>query len=128
MTKRRRYVAVYQRDRESPAWLVHIDGIDGCHTYGRTLRQAGERIDEALAVWLDREPSEFEIEHRWPESIASLAADVEHARQASADAAREASDATVSAARDLAALGLSRRDSAEILGISHQRVQQLLEV
>lgn len=126
MSKRRRYVAVYERDRESDAWLVHVDGIDGCHTYGRTLRQAGERIEEALAAWLDREPDESEIEHRWPEQVSKLATTVEEARSASVDAAQAASEATVSAVRRLAKMGLSRRDTAEVLGISHQRVQQLL--
>jgi predicted RNase H-like HicB family nuclease len=126
MTKRRRFVAIYERDRESDAWLVHVDGIDGCHTYGRTLRQAGERIEEALAVWLDRDPGDFVLQHHWPETITQLAAMVEEARHASADASRAASDATVSAAHRLATMGLSRRDTAEILGISHQRVQQLL--
>ena len=126
MTKRRRFVAIYERDRESDAWLVHVDGIDGCHTYGRTLRQAGERIEEALAAWLDCDPGEFVLEQHWPERITELASVVEKARRASADASRVASDAAVSAAHRLAAMGLSRRDTAEILGISHQRVQQLL--
>jgi predicted RNase H-like HicB family nuclease len=126
VTNRRRYVAIYERDRESDAWLVHVEGIDGCHTYGRTLRQAGERIEEALAVWLDREPGEVALAHQWPEHISELASGVEKARRASADASRAASVATVSAARRLATMGLSRRDTAEILGISHQRVQQLL--
>ena len=83
-------------------------------------------MEEALAVWLDREPGEFVLEHRWPKRITELASVVEEARRASADASRAASDATVSAARRLAMMGLSRRDTAEILGISHQRVQQLL--
>lgn len=126
MSRRRRYVAVYERDRESDAWLVRIDGIDGCHTFGRTLRQAGERIEEALALWLDREPEDLALEHRWPERITELASAVEQARSASADATRAASDATVAAARRLAKMGLSRRDTADVLGISHQRVQQLL--
>ena len=127
MTKRRRYEAIYDRDSESEAWLVHVAGIDECHTYGRTLRQAGERIEEALAVWLDREPGAFVLEHRWPERITELSSIVEKARRASTDATRAASDATVSAVRRLASMGLSRRDTAEILGISHQRVQQLLK-
>ena len=33
----------------------------------------------------------------------------------------------VPAVRALNELGLSRRDAAELLGLSHQRVQQLLE-
>ena len=54
------------------------------------------------------------------------AAAVTEARTTAVDAARTASQATTRAARQLARMGLSRRDTAEILGISHQRVQQLL--
>ena len=44
MTRTKNYVAVYGRDPQSDAWLVHIKGIPGCATYGRTLRQAEARI------------------------------------------------------------------------------------
>ena len=50
------FIARYGRDTESDAWLVRIEGIDGCHTYGRTRREAEERIREALALWLNRNP------------------------------------------------------------------------
>ena len=53
--------AIYERDTESDAWLVHIEGVDGCHTYGRTRTEAESRIREALAVWLDRDPDELAI-------------------------------------------------------------------
>jgi predicted RNase H-like HicB family nuclease len=123
---RERYVAVYERDRESDAWLVHVDGIEGCHTYGRTLGQAAERISEALGAWLDRDPARLEIEHRWPDEVTGLAAEVAAARQVAAEATKRAGEATVAGAMRLARMGLSRRDTAQILGISHQRVQQLL--
>ena len=55
MTSTKPYVAVYERDSESDAWLVHIKTIPGCLTYGRTLRQAEARIREALAAWLRRD-------------------------------------------------------------------------
>jgi predicted RNase H-like HicB family nuclease len=126
MTRRKHFVAVYDRDRDNDAWLVHIDGIEACHTYGRTLRQAGDRIEEALAVWLDREPRDFVLEHEWPKAVADVAEEVSNMRQEAAEAAQSASDATMRAARRLTRMGLSRRDTAEILGISHQRVQQLL--
>jgi predicted RNase H-like HicB family nuclease len=126
MTRRRFYVAVYERDRESDAWLVHIDGIEACHTYGRTLRQAGERIEEALALWLDREPDDFVLAHQWPKAVSDVAEEVTDARSAAAEASQTACEKTTSAARKLNRMGLSRRDTAQILGISHQRVQQLL--
>ncbi len=66
MSRTKNYVAVYERDPESDAWLVHIKGIDGCQTYGRSLRQAEERIREALALWLDRDPDGLTITPEWP--------------------------------------------------------------
>lgn len=45
-----RFVTSFVRDADGDAWLVHIDGVAECHTYGRTRRQAGVRIREALAA------------------------------------------------------------------------------
>jgi predicted RNase H-like HicB family nuclease len=126
MTRKKHYVAVYERDPESGAWLVHINGIPGCHTYGRTLRQAEERIREALALWLDREPKGLDIVHEWPRELVEIAGEVADARGAAALSAERAGAATAAAAKKLERMGLSRRDAAEVLGISHQRVQQLL--
>lgn len=126
MSRTKNYVAVYERDRESNAWLVHIKGIDGCQTYGRTLRQAEARIREALAAWLDREPDELVITPEWPEEVTRLASDVSRTRSSAEKASREAAGKTAKAARRLERMGLSRRDTADVLRISHQRVQQLL--
>jgi predicted RNase H-like HicB family nuclease len=126
MTRTKTYVAVYERDTESDDWLVHIKGIAGCHTYGRTLRQAEARIREALATWLDRDPNGLEIASEWPAELEDVATTVARARQEAAASARMAGAETARAVKRLDRMGLSRRDSAEVLGISHQRVQQLL--
>ncbi len=126
MTRTKSHVAVYERDPESDAWLVHIRGIDGCHTYGRTLRQAETRIREALALWLDREPDGLLITHEWPRDLVEIASSVSQARHAAEATAHEAGATTAKAAKRLDRMGLSRRDAADVLGISHQRVQQLL--
>jgi predicted RNase H-like HicB family nuclease len=107
-------------------WLVHIKGIDGCQTYGRTIRQAGSRIREALAAWLDREPETLDITPEMPQDIVILANAVSQARLKAEQADSNAQESTVTAVRQLTDMGLSRRDAAELLGISHQRVQQLL--
>jgi predicted RNase H-like HicB family nuclease len=126
MTKRKTYVAAYERDPESDAWLVHIKTIPACHTYGRTLRQAETRIREALAAWLDRGPDGLEIASEWPPELEDVASSVSQARRNAAASAQAAGTETAKAAKSLARMGLSRRDTAEVLGISHQRVQQLL--
>ncbi len=126
MTRTKNYVAVYDRDPESDAWIVHIKGIAGCQTYGRSLRQAEARIREALALWLDRDPDGLSITPVWPSEFVDAAAQVSQARQVASAASRQAQATTEKAARKLERMGLSRRDAADILGISHQRVQQLL--
>lgn len=126
MTRTKNYVAVYERDPESDAWLVGIKGIDGCQTYGRSLRQAEDRIREALALWLDRDPDALTITPQWPSDLVGVASEASQARSAASDAAQQAGAAMAKAAKRLDRMGLSRRDAADILGVSHQRVQQLL--
>ncbi|MGH3445007.1 MAG: type II toxin-antitoxin system HicB family antitoxin [Nocardioidaceae bacterium] len=126
MSRSKRYVAIYDREPDSDAWLVHIDGLPGCQTYGRSLRQASERIREALAVWLDRDPETLTIIDRLPEELEAMAQRVARRRVQADRAGAAAQEATAEAVRELAEKGLSRRDAADLLGISHQRVQQLL--
>lgn len=126
MSRSKRYVAVYERDPDGDAWLVHIDGEPGCQTYGRSLRQASERIREALAVWLDREPDTLTVVDRLPADLEEMSRKVASRRSEAERAGDAAQTATAQAVRELAARGLSRRDAADLLGISHQRVQQLL--
>ena len=127
MTTPRTYTAVYERDDTDDAWNVHIKGVPGCQTYGRSLRQAQRRIREALAVWLDEEPARLQIRDQFPALLAGVADDVQRVRHAARRADEKAQQHTVEAVRALTELGLSRRDAAELLGLSHQRVQQLIE-
>lgn len=126
MTRTKSYVAVYERDSEADAWLVNIKDINGCQTYGRSLRQAENRIREALALWLDRDPDGLTITPQWPLDLVGVAIEASQARSAASEAAQQAGAAMATAAKRLDRMGLSRRDAADILGISHQRVQQLL--
>ncbi len=120
------YVAVYERDSDAGAWTVAIEGLSGCQTYGRSLRQAQSRIREALALWLDVEPEVLQIRDRLPADLTSVAEGVARARRNVEVAGAKAQQETADAVRQLTDLGLSRRDAAELLGLSHQRVQQLL--
>ena len=99
MTRTKKHVAVYERDPESDAWLVHIKSIPGCATYGRTLRQAEARIREALAAWLDRDPDGLEIASEWPPELEDVATKVSQARRDAAASAQAAGAATAKAAK-----------------------------
>ena len=127
MSTKKVYTAIYERDAVDDAWNVRIDGVVGCQTYGRSLRQAQSRIREVLALWLDRDAEGLVIQDQLPKKLAAVAERVARARTEADRAGEKAKEQTVRAAKMLTDLGLSRRDASELLGLSHQRIQQLLE-
>lgn len=127
VSRMKTYVAVYERDSVDDAWNVRIEGLEGCQTYGRSLRQAQARIREALGLWLDRDPSALRIEDQMPAKLAAVAKRANQARLDAERAGAKAQEQVAGAAKALTDLGLSRRDAAELLGLSHQRVQQLVD-
>lgn len=77
---------------------------------------------EVVALWFELEPDQFEID--WNIQLGDLAGPVKQARSAMAHA--EADRARRDAAdRALTDAGVSYRDIAELLGLSHQRVAQI---
>src|SRR5688572_13844204 len=110
-------------------WVASVPSIKGCHTQGRSIRQARERICEALALFVD-DVDAFELEEdvRLPSTVGRVLARTQAARRKAHDEAERAQTSTAEAARLLTQdLHLSVRDAGELLGLSHQRVQQLLE-
>jgi predicted RNase H-like HicB family nuclease len=114
---------------ESGAWIARVPSVPGCHTYGRTLSQVRGRIRETLGLWVadaDRAALDFDIH-----LPADARAHVRGARAGRARATRtheEGHAAMTSAATELTTrFGLSLRDTAELIGVSHQRVQQLVQ-
>lgn len=127
MSDERTYVVVYERDEAEDAWNVRVAGIDGCQTYGRSLSAAKGRMRETLALWLGCDSTTFDLEDRLPARLASVAKRANRARREAERAAARAQQEVAGAARELTELGLSRRDAAELLGLSHQRVHQLVD-
>ena len=116
-----------ERD-ESGAWIVRSPDVPGFHTYGRSLRQARNRTREALSLWVeDADDAELEFQYRLPKQWRDAARASRRARDRAIDAEREAQTRATDVAHYLTAVcGLSLRDAAELLGLSHQRVQQLI--
>jgi predicted RNase H-like HicB family nuclease len=123
----KRYKAIFERD-ESGSWLARIPSIPGCHTSGRTLEQTRTRLREALGLWIER-PEDAVIE----EAIrlrGDLRTAIQRSRRTRERAEREQENAqtqTRAAAEALVKEGVSLRDAGELLGLSHQRVQQLVQ-
>jgi predicted RNase H-like HicB family nuclease len=126
MAAMKQYRAVFERD-ETGTWLARVPSIPGCHTYGRTLEQARTRLRKALGLWI-AQPDAVKIE----EDIhlpSDLKAAVRRSRRTRERAEREQEHAqkeTRAAATALVGDGVSLRDAGELLGLSHQRVQQLV--
>ena len=108
-------------------WIVDVDGVGT--TQARNLVEAREMARSLIAVMLDLPEDEIDVSV----SVAldpQLQADVERARAAIIELEgkqREVAAASRKAARDLVeSAGLTGRDAAVVLGVSPQRVSQLL--
>jgi predicted RNase H-like HicB family nuclease len=127
MKREKVYRVVIERD-ETGAWLAHVQGVRGCHTYGRTLDQVRRRIREALSIWVeDAETAEFVEEIRLPSEARQAIRRSSAARTRAEHGRENAQRATTAAAKLLVErLGLGVRDAGDLLGLSYQRVQQLV--
>jgi predicted RNase H-like HicB family nuclease len=126
-----RYHGTFELD-DSGDWIAQVTEIPQVHTFGRTLGKAREYLVDALALWLNvpidtvKDSIDFQP--------VTLPADVQNIvyEANSARAMAEAANGTLSGFMSAAALALtedarlSLRDAAELLGVSHQRVQQLV--
>jgi predicted RNase H-like HicB family nuclease len=126
-----RYCATFELD-ESGNWIAQVTEIPQVHTFGRTLGKAREYLVDALALWLNvpidsiRDSIDFQ-----PVTLPAEVRNVVYEANA-ARAIADAANGAVSGFMSSAAVALtenarlSLRDAAELLGVSHQRVQQLV--
>jgi hypothetical protein len=125
------YYAALELDPRSRQWMADIEGLP-VHTWGRTLGKVKQYAHEALAVHLDVPVAAVRghLVFRTPQLPGPVLRALEEAvaaRDEADDAVVRASQARTAAARALVGEAhLSMRDAAEVLGLSHQRVQQLL--
>lgn len=119
---------VYKRD-ETGWWVAEVREMPGCHTQGKSLRQARRRIREALELFVD-EPEEIELrdEIHLPEPLRQALEKEKQVKEvASAQVSKAQALTRQTATMLINEADLSMRDAAELLGLSHQRVQQLLQ-
>ena len=121
------YTARLEREKDG-RWTVELDEEPRVHTWGKTVDQALARMREASALWFQTEEDQIELVPQpvLPKATGRTVEQARHAREQARDADRFAIEQTRKAAVALTARGISMRDVAAILGISHQRVHQLL--
>lgn len=112
--------------RWARGWELHIDGVGV--TQSRSLASAEGMVRDYICMDFDVEPDSFDVTIT-PE-VSALDVDVQAARTAIDEAAaaqRAAALQSRAVARALKDAGLSGADVAAVLGVSTQRVSQLLK-
>lgn len=116
--------------REGRWWMVAIPEIDGL-TQARRLSEAELMAREYIAVTLDIPLEDVAINMR-VKTVGAVAdieerlAAIEEERSKSRALERQATADAAQLARDLVAADVPLRDVGVILGVSHQRVHQLV--
>ena len=109
-------------------WAIEVPQVPGAFTQARRLDQVPALVRDAVALLCDVDPDSVEVEVA-PVLDDATVADLAEARAKREEAAaleRQASDSIAAVARRLADSGLTLRDIGVVLGVSHQRVGQLL--
>ena len=122
--KRKRYKVEVERD-EAGWWVGTARGIAGVHAQARSLPTLRERAIQALAA-AGVGGAEVELDMRLPKRTSARLRAVAAARTKADLASAAAMRLLREAARELAAAGVGVRDAGELLGISFQRVHQLI--
>lgn len=126
MKAKAKYVARFERD-EDGWWVVSIDGVQGCHTQGRTIEQGTERIREALSLYIGEVANtvELEVKVELPAAVRKAVDLSLSVRERAQELEAEAAEATTGAVKAMLDAGLSTRDAGKLLGLTRQRVHQL---
>ncbi|MGH3326007.1 MAG: type II toxin-antitoxin system HicB family antitoxin, partial [Streptomyces sp.] len=113
--------------RSGDWWALSVPDLPGVHSQTKRLDQAEAEVREAIALMLDIEPEEFDVEVKpvLSEETKVLLGEVEEARRTRERAAEAERQAMRQAAQALTG-SLSQRDAGQLLGVSFQRVSQLL--
>ena len=124
MAKLKTYTVIYERD-EKGLWLAQVKGVPGCHTQGRTIAQARERIREALGLFDEHaEKATLVDDVRLPAGVRRLIGAQRLARSKQKAVEDKLRELNVKAARTLTTeVGLSLRDAGELLGASQEAVR-----
>jgi predicted RNase H-like HicB family nuclease len=119
---------VVARRSDDGWWALSCPTVRGAHSQVRRLDRAVEMARDAIAGVLNVPLSKVEVELdvRLPRGLKQAVESIERSTVVAREAASRAAQAQVDAARALIDDGLTLRDAAVVLHLSHQRVAQLV--
>ena len=108
-------------------WAVSVPELRGVHTQARRLDQVEETVRDAISLFLQSEPSSFNVTiyPELPEPLQARLVNLQELRRRAGELQTAASAATAGMAECLLESGLTVRDIGYLFGLSHQRVAQL---
>ncbi len=127
------YRVVVRRDPEDARfWLADVDGLDGAHTYARSLAALDRYVREVVVLTAelpDEAEDELRLEweyHTGDPALDEAAAQLRQRRESAEAEARRLAKETGELARRLVVEGrYSVRDAAALLAVSPSRIGQV---
>lgn len=125
-------IKIYDYDitQEDGLWIIHIPEL-GLVTQAEHLRDTDRMATSIIALHLNVSPKTILVSRSsiigLPKGAAEAVADAVEARGRWNAAQETASEVTSKAVHRLRDCGISLRDTGYLLGLSHQRVAQLLD-
>ncbi len=110
-------------------WAISVPALRGVFSQAKRLDQVETTARQAIAMMLDVDESEvgpIEVDVTPPAGTAELLDEARRSASVASEAAAAAARARREAARLLRRAGLPTRDIGELLGVSHQRISQIL--
>jgi hypothetical protein len=121
--------------REDRWWILHVPeldatrGLDECLGQARRYEDIGKEARDLITLVADVAPSTIDLDLHITVNdidVSATAADIARDRATAAEAEARAIAASTAAAKKLRAAGLDLRDIGAVLGVSFQRVSQLV--
>ncbi|WP_051722327.1 hypothetical protein [Streptomyces albus] len=108
-------------------WALEVPALPGVFSQTKRLDKAEEAAREAIAVMLGTDPGDIgvSVETELPEEARQALEQAERAKRATSEAA-EAERRAMRRAAEVLTRDLSQRDAGRVMGVSFQRVSQLL--
>jgi hypothetical protein len=111
--------------REEPWWVAVVDGVGA--TEARKIAELEDMVRDLIVVMRDLDEPSFDLvwDYDLPSEAAEALKDYLQSRQAHQAAERRYLQDAERAAKALDAANISTREAAQLMRLSHQRVQQL---
>ncbi|HSO31459.1 MAG TPA: helix-turn-helix domain-containing protein [Labilithrix sp.] len=124
-TPRTAYRVLLSYDDDDGRWSARVKGLTGCKAEARTIPRVCARLRGALPRYAIPRTAPLSLVLQHP--VGSRVRNLRVLRERTERAAREMHDETRKLTATLVAQGLTVRDIGELLGISYQRVQQIIK-